>query len=333
MASRARADAPQPRPARAEAALAPAHDEARLEAARQAEAKARKDLKTVMDDATTAKAAHDLAAKGLEELEESGDTCPKCLRPAWGGAAATLAQAKQELAEQARLLAAVVERGRAARGLHNDAQKALDAAVEAKAAHGAWRASLQALGPAPVLPASDEDGPPPPTVGCPTDGEVARARELVDAAQRAEGARQQREADLADARRKLSEAETARQAEADREARYDALVEVVRAAPSEVAKRQVQALGDLGPVTLVFGERPAVEVLIDARPWWLASRGRQVVGDMYLRGGLRHAMDLGQLPIVVDNVQDVGGQPIPDLRGPVVLLQTTHDSGLRMGPR
>jgi hypothetical protein len=89
-------------------------------------------------------------------------------------------------------------------------------------------------------------------------------------------------------------------------------------------------LGDMGPVSLEFGENPAVVVLIDGRPWWLASRGRQVVGDAWLRAALRRAMNLPDLPLIVDNVQDVGGQPLPALPGPVVLLRTTDEPGIQV---
>jgi hypothetical protein len=57
-----------------------------------------------------------------------------------------------------------------------------------------------------------------------------------------------------------------------------------------------------------------------------------VVADLWLRAGLRRALDLPQLPIVVDNVQDVGGQPLPEVEGPVLLLRTTHDRALTVSP-
>ncbi|MEQ1572111.1 MAG: hypothetical protein ABMA64_41165, partial [Myxococcota bacterium] len=115
--------------------------------------------------------------------------------------------------------------------------------------------------------------------------------------------------------------------------RLSALLEAVRAAPSAVAARQALSLGDLGPVTLTFGDNPAVTVSIDGRPWWLASRGRQVVADMFLRAAIRRVLDKEWLPIVVDNVQDVGGQPLPEVEGPVVLLQTTDGKGISVRRR
>ncbi len=105
--------------------------------------------------------------------------------------------------------------------------------------------------------------------------------------------------------------------------RLDALLEAVRGAPSAVAARQAAALGDLGPVSLHFGDSPAVEVRVDGRPWWLASRGRLVVADVWLRAALRRVSGLSW-PIFVDNVQDVAGQPLPSPGSPVVWLRTTE---------
>jgi HAMP domain-containing protein len=103
---------------------------------------------------------------------------------------------------------------------------------------------------------------------------------------------------------------------------------VIREVPSRLAARQAAALGDLGPVSLTFSDNPAVSVLIDGRPWWLASRGRQVVADIHLRAAIRRAAGLSDLPIIIDNVQDVGGQPIPRIPGPVLILRTTDETGI-----
>lgn len=101
-------------------------------------------------------------------------------------------------------------------------------------------------------------------------------------------------------------------------------MDAVRKAPSAVAAKQAEALGDLGPVSLVWGDgdakSPAVDVWLDGRPWWLASTGRQIVGDVWLRAPW--------CPIFVDNRGCVGGQEIPDVGGPVVLLRTTDDADL-----
>ena len=318
---------------RAQTGDEPDYVEGSLESAKLAENNARKALKDVMEEATGVKAAHDLAVERLDELEESGDTCPTCLRPGWDAAGTALEQAKAALAETKKKLGAVVKRGKAAREAHNSAREAIDAAQEAKSLWESWSASIKALGAAPEVPKGSKGDPPPPEVDCPTDEETARARVLVDASKSAEGARKQRASDLTEARRGVDEA---REQQADKETvveRFGALLDAVREAPSVVAERQAKALGEMGPVSLRFGDSPAVEVLIDGRPWWLASRGRQVVGDVWLRSGLRHAMDMEWLALIVDNVQDVGGQEIPEVGGALVLLQTTHADELKVTRR
>ena len=308
----------------------PSYEDGSLEVTKATEKAARTALKDVMEEATGVKAAYDLAVKKLEELEESGDTCPTCHRPGWDDASSALAEQKTSVAEQKKTLGAVIKRGKAARGAHNDAREAIETTQEAKSAWDAWHAASGAMGPKPSVPAGSKGDPPAPDVDCPTDEEVGRAKTLVDAGRSTEGAAKQRAKDLSDARRGIDEG---REKQADKETlvnRFGALLDAVREAPSVVAERQAQALGDMGPVTLRFSDNPAVEVLIDDRPWWLASRGRQVVGDVWLRNGLRHAMDLEWLPIIVDNTQDVGGQEIPEIEGPVVLLQTTNGDDLKV---
>ncbi|MDG1479212.1 MAG: AAA family ATPase [Myxococcota bacterium] len=154
------------------------------------------------------------------------------------------------------------------------------------------------------------------------------ALQVLADSQRAAGAAAQREADLRDLQQAL-DAGTADIAQWEAECgRLDALLGVIREVPSLLAARQAQALGDLGPISLTFSDNPAVSVLIDGRPWWLASRGRQVVADMHLRAAIRRAAGLTGLPIVVDNVQDVGGQPLAQIPGPVVILRTTDETGI-----
>jgi hypothetical protein len=90
-------------------------------------------------------------------------------------------------------------------------------------------------------------------------------------------------------------------------------------------------LRDLGPVSLRTDDgtaaSPAVEVLLDGRPWDLASTGRQIVGDAAFRSALRRALRVPWLPIWVDRRQDVGGQ-IVDVVAPAVML-VTDDGELR----
>jgi hypothetical protein len=172
-----------------------------------------------------------------------------------------------------------------------------------------------------------------PTEPRPTADEIARVRAAVEQASAARSLGERWLAQVAEAEAAVA-AETAAFEKAEAEAsRLDALLEAVRQAPSVVASRQAAALGELGPVTLEFGENPAVTVLVDGRPWWLASRGRQVVADAWLRSALRRALQTPWLPLFVDNVQDVGGQPLPDLQGPVIFLQTTDHKGISVRRR
>ncbi len=154
------------------------------------------------------------------------------------------------------------------------------------------------------------------------------ARERLGQRMAREGGRAQRAADLAQLDVDLRDA-CASVSAAELEAeRLDALLGIIRKTPSLLAAEQAAALQPLGPVSLEFGENPAVTVLIDGRPWWLASRGRQVVADVHLRQALRRVSGLQQLPLVIDNVQDVGGQELPVPEGPAILLRTTDDPQL-----
>ena len=154
------------------------------------------------------------------------------------------------------------------------------------------------------------------------------AQQVLADSQRAAGAAEQRQADLRELESSIIAAAAAAKTQEKQSARLDALLAAIRQAPSLLAARQARSLGNLGPVSLRFGENPAVRVQIDGRPWWLASRGRQVVADLHLRIALRRAAGLEGLPIVVDNVQDVGGQPLPSIPGPALILRTTDEPAI-----
>ncbi len=154
------------------------------------------------------------------------------------------------------------------------------------------------------------------------------ALQILADSQRAAGAADQRQADIRKLNQAITAAATTLTDHQTESARLNVLVDVIREVPSRLAARQAAALGDLGPVSLTFSDNPAVSVLIDGRPWWLASRGRQVVADIHLRAAIRRAAGLSDLPIIIDNVQDVGGQPIPRIPGPVLILRTTDETGI-----
>ena len=285
-------------------------------------------------------------------LNSADDTCPTCAQQ-WDGARAeakqradrargAVADAEVDRAEEAERLqelfasskdaaAASIEHAShvlsESERTHARAEAALAEAREEAAAAAAlnapgvaWDRATRALGPRPSVPAPAEV-PSPPAHARPEAADVEAAKKTIADADRNAGAQEQRAADLERLRETL---EASQSGLADLEAeceRLDALVDAVRRAPSEAARRQLGALGDLGPVVLDLRIDGGVDVLIDGRPWWLASTGRQLVGDVYLRAGLRRAVGLAWLPLFIDCVQDVAGQEIPSA-APCVLLET-----------
>ena len=141
----------------------------------------------------------------------------------------------------------------------------------------------------------------------------------MDAAAR----RQQRLADLDTARRLLGDAEAALEQAEGEVARCEALVDVIRRAPSMALEASVAALGELGPVNVVLTEKGGAQVLVDGRPWHLASTGRQIVADVWFRAALRRALKAPWFPLVVDQRQSVGGQDCPT-PAPCWVLTTTE---------
>ncbi len=114
--------------------------------------------------------------------------------------------------------------------------------------------------------------------------------------------------------------------------RCEALVVACRRAPSIDLERQLEVFGDLGPVGFEFGAKGGVSVTFDGRPWWLASRGRQVCCDLVIRAAFRRALKLSWLPILVDDATAWTGD-WPDVAGPVVLLETRDTDGLRVAAK
>ncbi len=258
---------------------------------------------------------------------EKGITCPTCQRPGWTQGAQMAVALDQQLQALMPRVTHAQTRLTAAQSELQQTQQRHQANQVKRAEKQAWERSLKSLGTRPEPP-GDVEVPEAPGSERPTDAEVeqvqqagARAKALENMA--AQQAAEQQAAEASVQREKAQHDEAAQEAE-----RWDAILDAVRRAPSVVAARQARALGDLGPVSLEFGENPAVTVQIDGRPWWLASRGRQVVADAILRDALRRAMEMPHLPVFVDNVQDVGGQPLPAIPGPVIWLQTTDGKGL-----
>ena len=311
---------------------APTYEEGDAEAAAKTEKKARDALKKAMENFTEINSRKKLQQERLKAMTLAGpDMCPTCERDGWDGGQASFAEQEGRVAELEKELDAALATGKSCRAAHNDTKKAAAEAQMAKAAAAAFAAELRGLGPRPEVPeASDEDSAEP-TVAAPSEQELAEARTVMDQVKVQVGAAAQRQRDLDDARSELATAEDRYGTACGEVDRLGALLDAVRAAPSAVAQRQAEALGELGPVSLEFGENPAVTVLVDGRPWWLASRGRQVVADVWLRHAIRRALGLNYLPLVVDNVQDVGGQPVPNLEeGPMIVLKTTDGPAIQV---
>lgn len=303
-------------------------------------------------EAAAANLAARKAADAQAALAAVSDVCPCCQRPGWDGArqaaerAAEDALAAKRAAEQALEDARVHKEGvEAARqegaakdaARHRNAIEAMGRDLEAlRAELAAWTVharhvdAVRLLGPRPTPPAvvlPTED----PTEERPHNDEIEVAREVLDHAQRYEGAERQRaaaagqlEADF-DAARQALEGATAERA------RRDALVAAIRAEPSVSLRRSLDAFGDLGPVEIELPANGGAEIRIDGRPWTLASTGRLVVADVWLRAGIRRAIggNAERLPLVIDCAQDVGGQALPT-PAPAIVLETTGHAGLEV---
>jgi hypothetical protein len=253
-------------------------------------------------------------------------TCPMCQRPGWEQGAEMATQAQAAVMDLQGAFMAAQQVHQQAHATLKDAETTFEAVRAAKAKITSWERSRTAMGSRPEVTGVTDVAPSLPRPSA-EDITVAREQERVAIAQGGAHARWIEE--LAEAKRQAKLAMTAH-ADASAEAtRADALVDAIRSAPSAIAAQQAEALGDLGPVSLAFGENPAVAVHIDGRPFWLASRGRQVVADIWLRAGIRRVTEVPELPLAVDNIQDVGGQPVPRAC-PALHMRTTDDPELHV---
>jgi hypothetical protein len=291
-------------------------------------------------------------------VERAGEVCPTCRRDGWtespkadtpGALAAIAAAEAKRAAEVDRLEASRIQdaaeaaeaeaeaEAEAAR-LESEEAAALEAQQAAEDAHAIarqsnapaleWDARRRALGEMPRAPAA-EVPPTPPSVDKPADHDEAAARDAVNAAERNAGAAVQRSKDL-DTLRSTLEQSRGLLARLTREcARLDGLVSAIRRAPSVAARRQLAALGDLGPVAIEFRADGGIDLSVDGRPFYLASTGRLVVADAWLRDGIRRACGVLYLPIFVDCVQDVAGQSA-HLPAPAIALRTIEAVALEV---
>ncbi len=186
-----------------------------------------------------------------------------------------------------------------------------------------WKRRSVDLGPEPPAPAEPQERPKEPGEPCPASDEVAQAKRTIDTWHKSAGQREERARNAGRAGEMLAGAEAAVVRATAEAVRLQALVEAVRLAPSIMVERQLGALGDLGPVALELRSDGGIDITIDNRPWYLASDGRKVVADVWLRAGLRTVVGVSYLPLVVDCAQNVGGQAIPAV-SPAIWLRTTN---------
>lgn len=280
------------------------------------------------------------AAEDAKKAAPKNTVCPKCGRRGWSGAKDAKEKAQEAFDKAAK------ERDEKLPGLTKDFQaaqrewedkrlemwKELEAAKEAvQTMEGkitlsttedpvrAWEVAKRSLGQRPE-PLEKPEAPP---FQHPEDDLVKMAKDGIRLWDEHQGAKGKHESDLASAEKKHADS-TAELARATDDAnRLDALVAAVREAPSIVAQRQKEYLGDLGPVDLRFNrdpQRPAVEVLIDKRPWRFASTGKVLLADLYLRNAIRRAMGATWLPLFVDQTQD-WSEALPEF-APMICLRT-----------
>lgn len=185
-----------------------------------------------------------------------------------------------------------------------ESRRAYDYARAAERAHAAWASRQRAR------PATPSDPRPSPE-------EVAAARATVTAHHEYAGRVAQHQQATAAAADALAKATAAHDEAAARASRWAAIQQAVRKAPSVIVDQIKAALGDLGPLTLSFGEGthattdPAVTVLYGARPLSTASTGERIHADALFRAAIRraaarHTKPLARLPIVVDHAESAG---------------------------
>jgi hypothetical protein len=193
-----------------------------------------------------------------------------------------------------------------------EAQEALDTARAVATAWAHHDTRVEALGPCPAEPAPLRERPVAPS--------TAEAQAALDAARTAAqrladytAARASAEAKAADAEQEATDCET-------RLASAESWLVAVRSAPARALAGKLALLGS--GALQVLDVDGKTEATINGRPWYLASHGERIAADADFRLRLRAAAGLDALLVFVDDVTSVGGLPLPDAPG-VVLLQTT----------
>lgn len=272
------------------------------------------------------------AADALPGLRDNVTQAERAATEASRGFPARRAKAADLAAAEYRAAQEGASRAATARAKAEEAERAaVDADSRARTAgDGAtkWDEQKKALGAEPVKPAAPPVAPVAPTSERPSEDDAAWAASVALRVTEAAGAAAERARAKAAAERGVTD----RGAEALRAtawaARADALVEAVRVAPTAIARRQAEALGDMGPVSIVFLDDGGVDVRFTdergPRSWSACSTGEQVVIGVYVQAALRRAAKLLYLPIWIDRVQDYSGR-IPEVAAPTVRLVTADE--------
>jgi len=289
------------------------------------------------------------------------DVCPTCERDGWAGAMTAAVERveraktesddaiKESEDRASELNIGRDERVAAAMTVFEEAEAEHAKTVAEQAEHGvqmskaentlrvamltggdaiAWDEAIKRLGDCPEVGDRPVKPDPPESVQ-PDEESIKKAAAVLDQAKEHRGATKQRAKDVASLVQTLAEASIALGLAREEADRLNALVEACRKAPSVAARKELGALGDLGPVEIILGENGGAQVLVDNRPYHMASTGRVVVADAYLRAGLRRALKMPYLPLFVDNTGAVGGMDVPILP-PTIHLLTTDEPGIRV---
>ena len=204
------------------------------------------------------------------------------------------------------------------------------AASEARAAYlrlqdaqlkwSAFDAAVAKLGPRPTVPEDPGPQPPIPSVDpLPDDADAVLQYETALAFHRRDLAN--REERIRDLRSALEQAKSAAE-------RASWVLATLRAAPGRVLGARLASL-TTGPARFVVAEDgESIDLQIDGRPWHVASHGRQIVADAWLRRGLADAMGLRWIAVIVDGVESVNGaaQALPP--GSLWVLRSTPTDAL-----
>jgi len=198
----------------------------------------------------------------------------------------------------------------------------------AETARKVWDAAAEARGPQPGVPMAPEAPRPP--MGARPD--FAAARAVLATQDGIARDRQRADLDVERARQRVTDAEQ-QHAELDAEAcRVRAYVVALRAAPSELLRRQLAQIGSMGRFRVTVDDGEVIAEIQNARGQWVpaldASRGERLAAGLDLRAALRAAAAqhlspaYAAVPLILDNRQDADADVPLDARAPVVALVT-----------